>query len=68
MQLLKLVHNLVKLGEPLPWGVRDANGKLLLAQGHLIATADQLAAVLERGAFVDIEEAKAAAKRATAAR
>jgi HD-GYP domain-containing protein (c-di-GMP phosphodiesterase class II) len=63
MQLLKLVHNLVKLGEPLPWGVRDANGKLLLAQGHVIATADQLAAVLERGAFVDVEEAKAAAKR-----
>jgi len=64
MQLLKLVHNLVKLGEPLPWGVRDANGKLLLAQGHVIATADQLTHVLERGAFVDVEEAKAAVKRA----
>jgi HD-GYP domain-containing protein (c-di-GMP phosphodiesterase class II) len=64
MQLLKLVTNLVKLGEPLPWGVRDAQGKLLLAQGHVIATAGQLSAVLERGAFVDIEEARAAAKRA----
>jgi HD-GYP domain-containing protein (c-di-GMP phosphodiesterase class II) len=30
----------------------------------VIASADQLAAVLERGAFVDVEEAKAAAKRA----
>jgi HD-GYP domain-containing protein (c-di-GMP phosphodiesterase class II) len=64
MQLLKLVTNLVKLGEPLPWGVRDAQGNLLLAQGHVIATAGQLSAVLERGAFVDIEEARAAAKRA----
>jgi HD-GYP domain-containing protein (c-di-GMP phosphodiesterase class II) len=64
MQLLKLVQNLVRLGEPLPWGVRDAQGKLLLAQGHVVATSVQLAAILERGAFVDIEEIKAAAKRA----
>lgn len=64
MQLLKLVTNLVKLGEPLPWGVRDAQGNLLLAQGHVIATPGQLSAVLERGAFVDVEEARAAAKRA----
>ncbi|HEX6708420.1 MAG TPA: HD domain-containing phosphohydrolase [Albitalea sp.] len=64
MQLLKLVQNLVKLGEPLPWGVRDEHGKLLLAQGHVIATQAQLAAVLERGAFVDVEEARAAVKRA----
>lgn len=67
MQLLKLVTNLVKLGEPLPWGVRDAQGNLLLAQGHVIATAGQLSAVLERGAFVDVEEARAAAKRAAEA-
>ncbi|WP_280154526.1 HD domain-containing phosphohydrolase [Piscinibacter sp. XHJ-5] len=64
MQLLKLVQNLVKLGEPLPWGVRDAHGKLLLAQGHVIADAAQLGAILERGAFVDVEEARAAVKRA----
>lgn len=67
MQLLKLVTSLVKLGEPLPWGVRDAQGKLLLAQGHVIENAGQLAAVLERGAFVDVEEAKAAVKRAAEA-
>ena len=63
MQLLKLVQNLVKLGEPLPWGVRDERGKLLLAQGHVIASASQLTAILERGAYVDVEEAKAALKR-----
>ncbi|HUG23833.1 HD-GYP domain-containing protein [Piscinibacter sp.] len=63
MQLLKLVQNLVKLGEPLPWGVRDAQGNLLLAQGHVVATSSQLVSILERGAFVDVEEVKAAAKR-----
>jgi HD-GYP domain-containing protein (c-di-GMP phosphodiesterase class II) len=63
MQLLKLVQNLVKIGEPLPWGVRDERGKLLLAQGHVIASASQLTAILERGAYVDVEEAKAALKR-----
>ena len=63
MQLLKLVQNLVRLGEPLPWGVRDEHGNLLLAQGHVVANAAQLTAILERGAFVDVEEVKAAAKR-----
>lgn len=66
MQLLKLVQNLVKLGEPLPWGVRDANGKLLLAQGHVVESNGQLTAILERGAFVDVEEVKAAAVRRAA--
>ena len=66
MQLLKLVQNQVRLGEPLPWGVRDGAGKLLLAQGHLIESEGQLEAILERGAYVDAEEARAAAKRADA--
>jgi HD-GYP domain-containing protein (c-di-GMP phosphodiesterase class II) len=67
MQLLKLVQSQVRLGEPLPWGVRDAQGQLLLARGHVIANLDQLEALLERGAFVDIEEVRAAAKAAEAA-
>jgi len=67
MQLLTLMPNLVRLGEPLPWGVRDAQGNLLLAQGHVVANAAQLAAILERGAFVEVEEVKAAAKRAAEA-
>ena len=66
MQLLKLVQSQVRLGEPLPWGVRDAQGKLLLARGHVIANLDQLEALLERGAFVDIEEVRAAVKAAEA--
>ena len=62
MKLLKLVQNQVRVGEPLPWGVRDDQGKLLLAQGHVVTTAAQMAAILERGAYVDVEEVKAAAK------
>jgi HD-GYP domain-containing protein (c-di-GMP phosphodiesterase class II) len=63
MQLLKLMHSLVKLGEPLPWNVRDAQGKLLLAQGHMIDSLVEMETLLERGAFVDAEEAKEAARR-----
>ena len=67
MQLLRLVQGQVRLGEPLPWGVRDEHGKLLLARGQVIASDAQLAALLERGASVDIEEVRAAASREAAA-
>lgn len=66
MQLLKLVQGQVRLGEPLPWGIRDAQGQLLLGRGHVVASEAQLAALLERGATVDIEEVRAAAARAEA--
>ncbi|WP_372528910.1 HD-GYP domain-containing protein [Piscinibacter sp.] len=66
MQLIKLVPSLVRLGEPLPWDVRDEHGKLLLANGHLIEDADHLTALLERGAYVNAEEARAVAKAAAA--
>lgn len=61
MHLLRLVASQVRLGEPLPWGVRDEHGQLLLARGHVIGSEAQLAALLERGASVDIEEVRAAA-------
>lgn len=66
MHLLRLIQSQVKLGEPLPWGVRDEQGQLLLARGQVIANEAQLAALLERGASVDIEEVRAAASRAEA--
>ena len=62
MHLLKLVSSQVRLGEPLPWGVRDAQGQLLLARGQVIASQGQLDALLERGAAVDVEEVRAAAR------
>ena len=66
MHLLRLVQSQVRLGEPLPWGVRDEHGKLLLARGHVIGSEEQLAALLARGASVDIEEVRAAASQAEA--
>jgi hypothetical protein len=66
VHLLKLVQGQVRLGEPLPWGIRDAQGKLLLGRGHLVESEAQLAALLERGASVDFEEVRAAAARAEA--
>jgi HD-GYP domain-containing protein (c-di-GMP phosphodiesterase class II) len=67
MKLLELVQSQVKIGEPLPWGVRDAHGKLLLAQGHVIASDAQLQTLLDRGAFVDEEDVRAAARRGASA-
>lgn len=63
MQLLKLAHSMVRLGEPIPWSVRDANGKLLLSAGHVIDSPDHLSHVIERGAFVEAEEARLVAKK-----
>lgn len=62
MHLLRLVQGQVRLGEPLPWSVRDAQGQLLLARGQVIANQGQFDALLERGATVEIEEVRAAAR------
>ncbi|CAM4188520.1 HD-GYP domain-containing protein [Roseateles saccharophilus] len=56
LRLFRLVQNQVHVGKPLPFGVRDENGKLLLARGHVVSDDDQLAALIERGAYVDLEE------------
>jgi HD-GYP domain-containing protein (c-di-GMP phosphodiesterase class II) len=41
--------------------VRDETGHLLLTKGHVIDTEHQLELLLERGAFVDVEEIRASA-------
>jgi hypothetical protein len=51
----------VHLGLPLPWNVRDDHGKLLLSKGHVVDSEFQLDQLLERGAFVDVEEVRACA-------
>lgn len=63
MQLLQLVQDQVRLGIPLPWGIRDAHGKLLLARGQVLTNQAQMDALLSRGAFVDEEEMKAVRRR-----
>ena len=64
MELLRLVQSQVRLGAPLPWGVRDGAGVLLLARGHVVVDEDQVQALLRRGACVDLKEIKAAARAA----
>ncbi|HSV54240.1 MAG TPA: HD domain-containing phosphohydrolase [Burkholderiaceae bacterium] len=64
MQLLKLVQSKVQVGVPLPWNVRNSEGSLLLARGHVIQDEQQLETLLDRGAYVDAEEVKALARAA----
>jgi hypothetical protein len=60
MKLLRLPASKVQLGHPLPWNVRDADTRLLLSKGQVVDSQSQLDQLLQRGAFVDLEEAKAA--------
>ena len=66
MKVLRLPREKVVLGMPLPWSVRNAQGLLLLSRGHIVSTEHQLNQILERGAFVDVEEIRAAALGAEA--
>lgn len=67
MQLLKLVRNQVRVGSPLPWGVRDDAGKLLLARGTVIPNEQLMEALLSRGAYVDPVEVQQARGEAMSA-
>lgn len=49
----------INCGSPLPWNVRDAEGKLLLARGYLIQTMAMLQNLMRRGVFVDADEIRA---------
>ena len=59
MKLLRLPRSKVRLGAPLLRNVYDEETRLLLSRGHVVQSEDQLAALLQRGAFVDAEEARA---------
>jgi len=61
MKLLRLPRSKIRLGEPLPWNVRDESTRLLLSRGHIVESEELLDALLARGAFVDFEEARAVA-------
>ena len=53
---LSLVKHRLQLGQPLPFNVRDNDGTLLLARGHVIRSAEQRDALFARGALVDLAE------------
>lgn len=61
MELISIleVAGQLKAGSPLPWGVRDGTGKLLLARGHTLTDPRMVQALLERGMFVDAGEVRA---------
>lgn len=66
---LQSVSDLISPGEPLPFRVLDAFGRLLLAQGQKVMDGKQLKALLERGASVvqvEAEEVREARKRVQA--
>lgn len=48
----------------MPWNIRDESTRLLLSRGHIVESEELLQALLTRGAFVDIEEARAVAQHA----
>ena len=62
MQLAQLasVQHRVHLGAPLPFNVRHADKTLLLARGQQVETNEQLQALFERGALVDMAELQTA--------
>lgn len=59
MQLLKLVAEQIRIGACLPFNVRNGEGGLLLACGQIVLNEAQLAALLARGMYADVEELRA---------
>ncbi|MFZ6657307.1 HD-GYP domain-containing protein [Undibacterium sp. TJN19] len=45
----------IVIGQPLPWDVYGSDGKLLLRKGFTVTHAGQVAALIERGLFADID-------------
>jgi len=56
IDLLRQVADQLRVGQPLPFGVRDEQGKLLLAKGRVIANEAQLQILLDRGLYVDHDD------------
>ena len=53
----------IKSGAALPFGVRDADGQLLLAKGQMVPNDPTREALLQRGVFVDLDELRDASGR-----
>ena len=63
IELLRMVADQIQVGVPLPFGVRDEQGLLLLAKGRVVANESQRQILLERGLYVDHNESAADAER-----
>lgn len=53
---LAAVRQRIKVGQALPFNVRNADLTLLLARGHIVDSHEQVDALLTRGALVDVDE------------
>lgn len=60
---IQQVSGHIKSGAPLPFGVRDADGKLLLAKGQMVPNEQMRETLLARGVFVDMDELRDASAR-----
>ena len=63
---MRMVADQIQVGKPLPFGVRDDQGQLLLAKGRVVANDTQLQTLLSRGLYADHDEADAAEEAASA--
>lgn len=68
LQPLSLHRHRVTLGLPLPFGIRDADGRLLLARERVIESLEQLEGLLNRGTYVDGTELDDPAAKIASAR
>lgn len=57
---LAAVKHRVLIGAPLPFSVRNADQTLLLARGNVVQSQEQLDALFQRGALVDMAELQTA--------
>jgi hypothetical protein len=57
-----------RVGEPIPYAIFDAGGRLLLARGHTIPNEDQFENLLDREAKVDLSKMDATPEKIAKAR
>ncbi|MBX3600876.1 MAG: hypothetical protein KF863_09630 [Rubrivivax sp.] len=67
MKLVPFSPQYLRLEEPLPFGVRDADGRLLLGAGQTIATQEQLAELRAQRLFAEESESAEWQRRLAAA-
>lgn len=56
IDLLRQVLDQIRVGHPLPFGVRDEQGHLLLAKGRVVANEAQQQILIDRGLYVDHDD------------
>ena len=61
---LTTVKHRLSVGSPLPFNVLDSDQTLLLARGQTVLSRDQLDALMERGALVDLADLQSAREKA----